>query len=183
MYFISCVDIDGKKYGLRLGEYVQYKDRVKLPARSKVRKIVEKYVFKSNVDRVTDILCIVHERISWNKVKGGPCNRFLLVRICSALGCRVKECLTDIWPSYERRKHEYFLYSTVFPHMSIDTSNCVYYRDWADEVVRQSNEDGGGFTGNKWRSWEEYWEEHWRREESGEGGGFIRCGRVRLLDE
>ena len=182
MYFSGNVKINGRGYDLLVSGYKVRKEKVEPCSRSKLRKVVERYVYEDDVDKVTEVLLFVHEIMRMRKIGNAPRNRFLLVRICSALGCGVKECLRDIWPSYERRKHEYLLYGVILPMTPVDVSNCIYWKDWAAEVVRQCKYNER-YAENRWRSWREYWEEHWRREESGENEGFIKCGRVELLSK
>ena len=96
MYFSGNVKINGRSYDLLVSGYKVRKEKVEPCSRSKLRKVVERYVYEDDVDKVTEVLLFVHEIMRMRKIGNAPRTRFLLVRICSALGCGVKECLRDI---------------------------------------------------------------------------------------
>lgn len=145
-----------KGYGIRY-------ERRPVRRRSELRKIVERYVVPEDVGRATESLYEVVKFIKRLRIDGGPRTRFLLVRICSALGYGTRECLKDIWPSYVSRKHEYLLYSIVFPGLGIKADGCRYFEEWVNDVLNQCTCGDNTVAYNRWRPWEEYWVDYWKR--------------------
>lgn len=154
----AMIRIKGDRFKILIKGYDLCTKRLPIKSRSSLRKIVERYVVNSDVERATDKLYDVTEFIRRLRIKGGPRYRFLLVRICSALGYGTKECLKDIWPSFISRGHEYLLYGMVFPGLDIKADGCKFYKEWTEDVLDQCGTCDYIVAHNN-----EYWEEYWRK--------------------
>jgi hypothetical protein len=179
VFLKNDVEIDGKIYKIEAGKYGLSGRKIRMIYPSSLRHSVEKYVFDDDVEKVVELIVDAYRLMYAEDLKGCPGVRFLVVRICSALGCGVKESLRDIFPSNDKSKHEFLFYGIIIPSLSIDVSGCVYYRMWADEVKWRSSGSSNCLVGYKWKNWNERWEEYWWKENKGFNKGLVKCGRGR----
>ena len=126
VFLKNDVKIDGKVYKIEAGKYELSRKKIRIIYPSGLRYSVKKYVY--DVEKVVDVIVAARRLMFSENLKGCPSTRFLTVRICSALGCRTKEILRDIFPSNEKAKHEFLFYGIISPTLSIDVGGCIYYR-------------------------------------------------------
>ncbi|CAB4026198.1 Hypothetical predicted protein [Paramuricea clavata] len=144
-----------------------------------MRRSVVKYVADNNVDEVVEHLVNVYRLMYYEDLKGCPSIRFLIVRLCSALGCAVRDCLRDTLPSNDKSKHEFLFYGIIVPHLQIDVSRYIYYRMWADRLKQRLDNDWSAqlsYVGYEWKDWRERWQEHLWRKKMGYNEGLVKCG-------
>ena len=178
VFLKNKVGIDGWICKIEAGKYrLSGKKTITIHSFS-LRRSVKKYVFNDDVENVLKVMMDVYRLMYTEDLTGYLGVRFLTVRICSALGCKTREELRDIFPSNDKSKHEFLLYGIIVPSLSIDVGVCIYYRMWASEVKWRS-ENHNGHVGYKWMDWSIRLKEYWRNENRGLNKGLVKCGRGR----
>lgn len=122
------------------------------------RHTVRKFIGPGNLEQMCILVWGIGELLRLNGIGGvvpGP--RFLLMRLCSAVGVKPLPELADIGLSNTRGNYEYLLFGFLYQKLKFHPEHCPYYMSWTDDVLRQFLADRTRYVCNEWKPWQEHW--------------------------
>ncbi|CAB4031290.1 Hypothetical predicted protein [Paramuricea clavata] len=179
VFLKNSISIAGRTYNIEAGKYEVSTGKIRSVYPSEVKRCVIKYVEKSEVDIVVNVIVKIRKLLNSENLKYCPSMRFHLVRVCSALGIEPNEQLRDLYPSNIKAKHEFLFYGIIVPTIDLNVSNCKYFHEWYRDLRQRARDLGNVCIGPEWIDWNDRWEEFWYREGNGMNDKFIMCGRGR----
>ena len=166
VFLKNDISIRGKTYKIEAGKYELSNRKTRTIYPLQVRRCVTKYVNKWDVDKVVNVIVDAMRLMYSENIEHCPSMRFLIVRVCSALGCEPTERLRDLYPSNEKSKQEFLFYGIIVPSLSLDVSNCSYFIEWYKDLRRRARGQRNNCIGYEWKDWDDRWTEFWLRENS-----------------